>query len=50
MVDGDPAVYAMELYSPFYMYHFVEYNPKELIPLYEKHLEYFFDSHFIHKE
>lgn len=47
MIEGNPRVYAMELYAPFYMYHFVEHDDKELIPLFEKHLELFFESHFI---
>lgn len=47
MIPGDTRVFAMELYSPFHLYHFVEHDEDELLPLFEKHLEYFFDSHFI---
>lgn len=46
MIDGDVQVFAMELYSPFYLFHFVEFNESELLPKLEKHLEYFFESHF----
>jgi len=47
MKEGDPQVFAMELYSPFYLYHFVEHEKKKLIPLFEKHAEYFFNAYFI---
>lgn len=47
MTEGDVKVFAMELYAPFYLYHFVEYSEKKLLPLYEKHVEYFFNTHFI---
>ncbi len=50
MVSGDAYVYAMEFYSPFYLYHFVEQNYEELKPRYEKHLEYFFERHFIRED
>lgn len=47
MIEGDVKVFAMELYAPFYLYHFVEHEEDELIELYNKHLEYFFRGHFI---
>lgn len=47
MIKGDARVFAMELYAPFYLYHFVEFDEKKLIPLFKKHAEYFFDSHYI---
>lgn len=47
MVEGDTRVFAMELYAPFYMYHFVEHDRDTLLPKFEKHLEYFFQQHFI---
>lgn len=47
MIEGDTRVFAMELYAPFYLYHFVEHEKEVLIPKLEKHLEYFFNSHFI---
>lgn len=50
MIEGDARVFAMELYSPFYMYHFVEHEKSELVPLFEKHIEYFFKTHFTPKK
>ena len=50
MVEGNPRVFAMELYAPFYLYHFVEYEESELLPLFEEHAEHFFRTHFIRKE
>lgn len=47
MIAGDTRVYAMELYAPFYLYHFVENDKETLSELYEKHVEYFFDTHFL---
>ena len=47
MIEGDPYVFAMELYAPFYLYHFVEHDYEKLKLQYQKHVEYFFDSHFI---
>ena len=47
MIPGNTRVFAMELYAPFYLYHFVEYDPEKLISLFETHLEYFFEQHFI---
>ncbi|MGN0352911.1 MAG: TetR/AcrR family transcriptional regulator [Roseburia sp.] len=47
MISGDTKVYAMELFAPFYLYHFVEYEKEELIPLYEKHVTSFFKEHFM---
>lgn len=47
MIEGDPFVFAMELYAPFYLYHFVEHDYGKLKEQYQKHVEYFFNSHFI---
>lgn len=47
MVPGDTRVYAMELYAPFYLYHFVEHDYEELKKLYQEHIEYFFKAHII---
>ena len=47
MIAGDTKVYAMELYAPFYLYHFVEHDKEALRELYERHVEYFFDTHFL---
>lgn len=47
MIDGDVTVFAMELYAPFYLYHFVEFEPEILFEQFEKHIEYFFNTHFI---
>lgn len=49
MTGGDPYVFAMELYAPFYLFHFVEHDYSELIEKYRTHAEYFFDAHFIRK-
>lgn len=48
MINGDVKVFAMELYAPFYLYHFIEHDYSQLQKLYQKHIEYFFDAHFIH--
>lgn len=47
MVEGDTYTYAMEIYAPFYLYHFVEHDYEKLKEHYQKHIKYFFDSHFI---
>ena len=49
MIQGNAQVFAMELYSPFYLYHFVEFEPEKLFPLLRKHVEYFLEGHMIHK-
>lgn len=49
MTGGDPDVFAMELYAPFYRFHFVEHDYSELVEKYRTHAEYFFDAHFIRK-
>lgn len=49
MIPGNTEVFAMELYSPFYLYHFVEFEPGKILPLLKKHVEYFLESHMIHK-
>lgn len=49
MIQGNTQVFAMELYSPFYLYHFVEFEPEKIFPLLKKHVEYFLESHMIHK-
>lgn len=47
MKDREPKVLAMELYAPFYMYHAVKHDEKELLQLFEKHTEYFFENNVI---
>lgn len=47
MTGGDPYFFAMELYAPFYRFHFVEHDYSELIEKYRTRAEYFFDAHFI---
>lgn len=49
MIQGNTQVFAMELYSPFYLYHFVEFEPEKLFPLLKKHVEYFLEAHMVHK-
>lgn len=46
MIEGDVRVFAMELYAPFYLYHFVEHDYQKLKKDFQKHVEYFFNSHF----
>lgn len=46
MIEGNPRVYAMELYAPFYLYHFVEHDYDELKILLKQHAENFFKEHF----
>jgi len=46
MKEGNPRVYAMELYSPFFLYHVVAEKPDNLQDLYDEHIEYFFREHF----
>lgn len=46
MVEGDVYVFAMELYAPFYLYHFVEHDYQKLKIHFQRHIEYFFDNHF----
>lgn len=47
MKKGNARVYAMEFYAPFYLYHFVENDETELKKLFEEHVSYYFDEHFI---
>ena len=47
MVKGNAGVYAMEFYAPFYLYHFVDHDEEKLLKYYKKHLQYFFEEHFI---
>ena len=49
MIQGNAQVFAMEFYSPFYLYHFVEFEPEKLFPLLRKHVEYFLEGHMVHK-
>lgn len=49
MIQGNAQVFAMEFYSPFYLYHFVEFEPEKLFPLLKKHVEYFLEGHMVHK-
>lgn len=50
MTKGNSEVFAIELYSPFYLYHFVERDQKELKELFMEHVDYFFKEYFISKE
>lgn len=50
MKPGNTRVYAMELYAPFYLYHFVEENKEELLELFKIHYEYFWSNYAIQKE
>lgn len=50
MVQGNARVFAMELYAPFYLYHFVEADYTELKKLFEIHVDHFFEEHFIAEE
>ena len=47
MKQQNPKVLSMELYSPFYMFHTVEYDEAELMQLFEQHAEYFFNNYII---
>ena len=49
MIQGNAQVFAMEFYYPFYLYHFVEFEPEKLFPLLKKHVEYFLEGHMVHK-
>lgn len=49
MIQGNAQVFAMEFYSPFYLYHFVEFEPEKLFTLLKKHVEYFLEGHMVHK-
>ena len=49
MIQGNAQVFAMEFYSPFYLYHFVEFEPEKIFPLLKKHVEYFLEGHMVHK-
>lgn len=39
--EGNPRVYAMELYGPFFMYHTVNTDDEELLKELEEHVRYF---------
>ena len=39
--EGNPRVYAMELYAPFFMYHTVNTDEEELLKDLEEHVTYF---------
>ena len=41
MKKADPKVCAMELYAPFYLYHFVQEDVASLQPLFQKHIDEF---------
>ena len=49
MTKGNSEVFAIELYSPFYLYHFVERDQKELKEIFMEHVDHFFKEHFIPK-
>ena len=50
MKPGNSEVYAMELYAPFYLYHFVDRDYKELKTLFIEHIENYFNQHFISQD
>ena len=45
MEEKDPRVLSIELYAPFFLYHTIPVNRDELIPLLEKHVEYFIENY-----
>jgi len=45
MKKGNARVIAMELYAPFYLYHFVECDEAEMNTLYEEHVSNFINEH-----
>lgn len=47
MKKGNAKVYAMELYAPFYLYHFVEHDEDEIKKLFEEHVSCFWNAYFI---
>lgn len=47
MKKGNTKVYALELYGPFYMYHFVDENQEELMELFQTHYAYFWNHYSI---
>ena len=47
MRKKNAVVLSMELYAPFFMYHTVKEQSEELIQLFEKHVEYFFENYVI---
>ncbi len=47
MWKKNPVVLSMELYAPFFMYHTVNEQSKELIDLFKEHVEYFFENYMI---
>lgn len=47
MKKKNPKVLSMELYAPFYMYHFIQQDEKELMELFAQHAEYFFENYII---
>ncbi len=51
MVKGDPYVYAMELYAPFYLFHFVEHDGdlKEKFKLHAENFSRYFISEKTHR-
>lgn len=50
MKKGNPKVYALEFYAPFYLYHFVEHDETEIKKLIEEHVSYFINEYFIKEE
>ena len=51
MIKGDPYVYAMELYAPFYLFHFVEHDRdlKEKFKLHAENFSRYFISEKTHR-
>ena len=44
MKERNPQVLSIELYAPFFLYHTAPANKDELMPLLEKHVEYFIEN------
>ena len=47
MKNKNPKVMAMELYAPFFMFHMVKDDEKNLTEMFEQHIEYFFKNYII---
>ncbi len=46
MKKKDCRVLAMELYAPFFLYHLASDSTEELMPLFRRHVNYFFEENF----
>lgn len=47
MKDGNEKVFAMELYSPLYLYHLSSDSQKDLKELFKVHIKNFWETNFI---